>query len=201
MDFFPFDAEYLRRLRMHDAATEEHFADYFSIRLMQTLLKRGVSRHVADDVVQDTFVIVLNAVNKPDGIRQPTSFGAFVFGTMRNLVSQHRRLEVRNISLGDIDEERLEVEWDIEYELIKRENAFRAQQVLTELSKDDPKAGDLLRASFMDEKEKDQICAELGVTREYLRVLTFRARKQFLRLYLQKFDEQDKNKNHDDKDE
>jgi RNA polymerase sigma-70 factor (ECF subfamily) len=201
VEFFPFDAEYLRRLRLHEAATEEHFADYFGIRLMKTLRKRGVSRQAAEDVIQDTFVRVLNAVHSPEGVRQPNSFGAFVFGTTRNLLSEHRRREGRNTPLSDIDVELLEFEWDIEYELICRENAFRAQQVLKELSEKDPKAASLLKASFMDETAKDQICAELGVTRDYLRVLQLRAREKFLRRYLKKYDEQNKPKNHDDEDE
>jgi len=198
MEFYPFDAEYLRRLRAHDATTEEHLADYFGIRLMKTLRKRGVSRDVAEDLIQDTFVRVLNALHSPEGIRQPDSFGAYVFGTMRNLVREyfrHRRREDRTTPLSDIDADLLEFEWDIEYELMCRENAFRAQQVMKELSKEDPKAASLLKASFMDEKTKDEICAELGVNRDYLRVLNLRARQKFLRMYLKKFDDQNKNKN------
>ena len=200
MEFYPFDAEYLRRLRAHHAATEEHFADYFGIRLMKTLRKRGVPLDVAEDIIQDTFVAVLNTASKPEGIRQPKSFGAFVFNTMKNLVRVHDRFEVRNIPLDDMDAELLEFEWDIEWELIRRENAFRVQQVLKELSRENPRAESLLRATFMDEKAKDQICVEMGVTREYLRLLQHRARKSFLRIYLRKFDAQ-KNKNHDEEDE
>lgn len=201
VELYPFDAEYLRRLCAREAATEEHFADYFGIRLMKTLCKCGVPRSAAEDVIQDTFLRVLNAIHSPEGIRQPDSFGAYVFGTMRNLVREYRRREGRNTPLSDIDAELLEFDMDIEWELIRREDAFRTQQVLRELAEEDPKAAALLRASFMEETAKDQICAELDVTRDYLRVMQLRARQKFLRRYLKKFDEQNKPKNHDDEEE
>jgi RNA polymerase sigma-70 factor (ECF subfamily) len=201
VEFFPFDAEYLRRLRAREPAIEEHFADYFSIRLMMTLRKRGVPRSACDDIIQETFLRVLNAVHSPDGIHRAESFGAYVFGVTRNAISEYIRITKRVMPLSDIDAELLECDFDIEDELVGRENAVRARQVLEDLAKEDPKAARLLRASFMDEREKDEICAELGVTRDYLRVLLLRARRKFLRRYLEKFDSQNPNKNHDNEDE
>jgi len=42
---------------------------------------------------------------------------------------------------------------------------------------------DLLRAIFLDDKEKDTVCREFGVDREYLRVLVYRAKDKFKALY------------------
>ena len=42
---------------------------------------------------------------------------------------------------------------------------------------------DLLRAIFLEEKEKDTVCREFGVDREYLRVLVHRAKDKFKALY------------------
>jgi RNA polymerase sigma-70 factor (ECF subfamily) len=41
----------------------------------------------------------------------------------------------------------------------------------------------LLEELFLNERDKDDVCRELGVNREYLRVLLFRAKKSF-RAYL-----------------
>jgi RNA polymerase sigma-70 factor (ECF subfamily) len=38
---------------------------------------------------------------------------------------------------------------------------------------------DLLRAIFLEEKDKNEICREFGVDREYLRVLLHRAKGRF----------------------
>ncbi len=41
----------------------------------------------------------------------------------------------------------------------------------------------LLRAIFLEEKEKDQVCREFGVDRDYLRVLLHRAKNNFRVFY------------------
>ena len=48
----------------------------------------------------------------------------------------------------------------------------------------------ILRAIFIDERPKDEVCAEMRVDRDYLRVLLHRAKNQFRRLYLKKIDDQ-----------
>ncbi len=43
---------------------------------------------------------------------------------------------------------------------------------------------DLLRAVFLEERDKDEVCEELGVGREYLRVLVHRAKQAFKAVYI-----------------
>jgi RNA polymerase sigma-70 factor (ECF subfamily) len=40
----------------------------------------------------------------------------------------------------------------------------------------------LIRAIFLDERDKDAVCREQGVGRDYLRVLLHRAKKRFRQL-------------------
>jgi RNA polymerase sigma-70 factor, ECF subfamily len=42
---------------------------------------------------------------------------------------------------------------------------------------------DRLRAYFLEEKEKDEVCAQFGVDRDYFRVLLHRAKDKFRVLY------------------
>jgi len=58
--------------------------------------------------------------------------------------------------------------------------AGRVRQVLQELPGRDR---DLLRAFFLEEKDKDEVCREFGVDRDYLRVLLHRAKERFKSLY------------------
>ncbi len=37
----------------------------------------------------------------------------------------------------------------------------------------------LLKAVFLDERDRDEVCREFGVEREYLRVLLHRAKQEF----------------------
>ena len=58
----------------------------------------------------------------------------------------------------------------------------RVSEVLDGLSERDRK---LIREVLMGERDKDEICQELGVDRQYLRVLVHRAKKSFGESYAQ----------------
>jgi RNA polymerase sigma-70 factor (ECF subfamily) len=42
-----------------------------------------------------------------------------------------------------------------------------------------PRDRSLLKAVFLDERDRDEVCHEFGVEREYLRVLLHRAKQEF----------------------
>ena len=42
-----------------------------------------------------------------------------------------------------------------------------------------------MRAVFFEQRDKNEVCMELGVSREYLRVLLHRAKQQFVAEYKQ----------------
>jgi RNA polymerase sigma-70 factor (ECF subfamily) len=44
----------------------------------------------------------------------------------------------------------------------------------------------LLKAVFLDERDRDEVCKEFGVDREYLRVLLFRAKQDFKAEYVKR---------------
>ena len=58
----------------------------------------------------------------------------------------------------------------------------QVQWVLAKLPAKDRK---LLKAVFFEQRDKDEVCFELGVSREYLRVLLHRAKQQFMAEYNQ----------------
>jgi RNA polymerase sigma-70 factor (ECF subfamily) len=41
----------------------------------------------------------------------------------------------------------------------------------------------VLRAIFFEERDKDEVCRELGITRDNLRLLLYRAKQKFKDLY------------------
>jgi RNA polymerase sigma-70 factor (ECF subfamily) len=51
-----------------------------------------------------------------------------------------------------------------------------------------PRDRDLLRALFLEEQEKSEVCARFGVEPDYLRVLLHRAKARFKALYLARED-------------
>jgi RNA polymerase sigma-70 factor (ECF subfamily) len=69
---------------------------------------------------------------------------------------------------------------DLEGMLVTKQAAERVRQILNEMPSKDR---NLLRAIFLEDKEKDAVCREFGVNRDYLRVLLHRAKDKFKALY------------------
>ncbi|MGB8131041.1 MAG: sigma factor-like helix-turn-helix DNA-binding protein, partial [Candidatus Angelobacter sp.] len=64
--------------------------------------------------------------------------------------------------------------------LLAEETKIQVQRVLANLP---PKDQKILRAVFFEQRDKNEVCMELGVSREYLRVLLHRAKQQFMAEY------------------
>ena len=60
-------------------------------------------------------------------------------------------------------------------------DGLEVREILEKLSERDRR---LLREVFLEERDKDEVCREFGVDREYLRVLLHRAKQSFKSLYL-----------------
>jgi RNA polymerase sigma-70 factor (ECF subfamily) len=183
VDFYSFDEEYLRRLGAHDPATEAHFVAYFSERLRITLRARGIDSHTIDDVRQETFCRVWVAVQS-GSVHNAQGFGAYVHAVCRNVLSESRRIDIRNQHdpLDDIDvvDQQLNLE-----ELIQRsENSAVVSAILAELPERDKH---LLQARFFEDRDNDEVCGDFGVDRDYLRVLFHRAIQKFAERYKKKF--------------
>jgi RNA polymerase sigma-70 factor (ECF subfamily) len=59
----------------------------------------------------------------------------------------------------------------------------KVRQILLDLP---PRDRSLLNAVFLDERDRDEVCREFGVDRDYLRVLLHRAKQEFKTEYLRR---------------
>lgn len=179
MELYSFDDAYLSRLRAGDAVVQQHFVAYFSQLLLIKLRARALRQDVIDDVRQETFARVLTVLKRPDGIRAAERLGAFVNSVCNNVLLEQYRSSSRSEGLDDHPEPP-DTAIDLDGALVSEEDSRRVKQVLAALPEKDRK---LLRAVFLEERDKDQICRELGVDRGYLRVLLHRAKSQFRAYY------------------
>lgn len=182
MEFFKFDKAYLDRLRAGDPETQRHFADYFGNFLHIRFRVRRLPPDVIDDLVQKTLLRVIIKVNKEE-VRQPECFGSFVNSVGNNVLLEYFREGTKNSQGGD---EPIEVPdpadkvLDPDEMLVTKETVKHVRKVLSQLPERDQR---ILRRLYYDEEEKDAICIEFGVNRDYLRVLLLRARDKFRILY------------------
>jgi len=63
----------------------------------------------------------------------------------------------------------------------------KVREILLELA---PRDRSLLKAIFLDERDRDEVCQEFGVDRDYLRVLLHRAKQEFKTEYVKRIGNQ-----------
>lgn len=180
MDFFAFDKAYVDRLRDGDPETERHFAAYFGRFLRIRLRARRLAPEAIDDAVQETLLRVMRTVHQ-GGVRRPECFGSFVNSICNNILLEHYRSNAKNQPVDDVHAiEVADKVLDLDGLLVTQETARRVRRILDELPRKDR---NILRSLFFDEKEKDTVCLEFGIERDYLRVLVHRAKDKFRVLY------------------
>lgn len=181
MELFAFDRAYVERLRDADPPTEHHFVSYFEQLLKIKLRARTLAPETVDELRQETFSRVIAALRKQGGIRQPERLGAFVNSTCNNVLQEFYRARSRTQPLEDFHLQKTDKVLDLEDLLVTRQSQESIHRVLGELPKKDRQ---LLRAIFLEERDKDEVCHSFGVDRDYLRVLLHRAKDRFKVLYL-----------------
>jgi RNA polymerase sigma-70 factor (ECF subfamily) len=180
VEFFNFDKAYVERLRDGDPSTEEHFVAYFEQLLRIKLRSRMLPSDKIEDLRQETFIRVIANLRKDGGIRQPERFGAFVNSICNHVLQEFYRINAKNQPLEDAHMEIPDKVLDLEGMLVTKQSAEQVRRILDAMPKRDR---ELLRAIFLEEKEKDTVCRDLGVDREYLRVLVHRAKDKFKAIY------------------
>ena len=179
MQLQSFDEAYVQRLQAGDFRTQEHFVGYFS-ELIQLKLRSRVNTPI-EDIRQETFTRVFAALR--DGkIRQPERLGAFVNSMCNNVLLEYYRSSSRQDSLDDEEQPEIPaVHVDVLGALAAKQIGEKVREILEEMPERDRR---LLRDIFLEERDKDEICSDFGVDREYLRVLLHRAKQSFKSLYL-----------------
>jgi RNA polymerase sigma-70 factor (ECF subfamily) len=182
MQFQDFDSSYLDRLRSGDFSTQQHFVAYFGELIRLKAGKRLHSVAAIEDVRQETFTRVLRLLGE-QRIHQPERLGAFVNSVCNNVLREHYRSNGREVSPADGFVEAIpDRSMGASDAIALRQMQQKVVQILDELSE---KNRGLLKALFLEERSKDEVCRDFGVDREYLRVLVHRAKQSFKSHYLQ----------------
>jgi len=180
VELFEFDQGYFRRLQQRDQPTERHFAAYFGDLLRIKLRARFLHPSVIEDIQQETFVRVFAAVRSETGVREPEKLGAFVNAVCNNVLLEFYRSSSRNPQEPEVREEPEDKTIDLDGFLVSKQTCEQVKQVLEQLPEKDRR---LLKSLFLEDKDKDQVCREFGVGRDYLRVMLHRAKQNFKEIY------------------
>jgi len=129
-----------------------------------------------DDLVQETLARFFRAEQRGQ-IRNTEEFGAFINGVCRNVILEYRRRQRRE-PLADSDAPIPDTGVRPEAEVFEMRNAI--DHSLDELAERDRA---ILRALYLEGREKDAICRQWGMTDAQFRVVLFRAKERFRRAY------------------
>jgi RNA polymerase sigma-70 factor (ECF subfamily) len=196
LQFQLFDADYVERLRAGDYRTQENFCTYFTDLIHIKLSSRLKSRSSIEDVRQEVFARFF--VNLHAGkIHQPERLGAYVNSMCNNVLLEYYRKDATRDSLGDSlggslgndseDPTDLPAAGSSPLDILASEQQQRkVREILEKLSVRDRA---LLRAIFLEDRDKNDVCREFGVDRDHLRVLLCRAKKSFKAWYLKNIGE------------
>jgi RNA polymerase sigma-70 factor (ECF subfamily) len=184
LDFQAFDSAYVERLRAGDRDTEGHFIAYFGELIALKLRSRLASRQAVEDVKQETFARCLQLLRSQGGVRNAERLGPLVNSICNHVLSEHFRATSRLEALDDQPADRFVArEPDALSRVITDDTRRMVRQVLDKLPERDRA---ILRAVFLEEREKDDVCREIGVTRDYIRVLLHRAKQSFREVYAER---------------
>jgi RNA polymerase sigma-70 factor (ECF subfamily) len=137
-----------------------------------------VGHHCADvdDLVQETITRFLRAEQRQQ-IRNTQEFGAFLNGVCRNVILEYRRRSRREPVL-DPEMQVPDAGIRPEAEILEMRDAIDSG--LAELADRDRA---VLRALYLEGKDKEEICREWNMSDAQFRVVLFRAKERFRRVY------------------
>jgi len=184
LQFQTFNATYVENLCAGDHRTQEHFVAYFSELLQIKLRSRLQSSYTIEDVCQETFARVFAVLRRDGGLRQPESLGAFVNTVCNHVLFEQYRAAGRTDSLdADGSPEPIASGVDALGKVAARQIKDKVREILRHLPERDRA---LLNAVFIEERDRDEVCRQFGVEREYLRVLLHRAKQEFKAEFLKR---------------
>lgn len=119
---------------------------------------------------------VLAYLKKHQKLDNAGALGAFVNAVCGNVLMERVRHDSRARAVQDTFEEYADLSPLPEAAMVTAERRRAVTLLIQTLSASDQA---VLRAVFLDEEDRDQVCERMGISRDYLRVLIFRARNRF----------------------
>jgi len=131
-----------------------------------------------DDIVQETLARFMVAARE-EKIQNVAAVGAFLNGICRNVISEYRRRNMRDEPMPEVVPEP-PGKGIPEADLFELREAIA--QGLGQLSERDRR---VLRGFYLEEKSKEEILKQTGLTDENFRVVLCRAKERFRAIYVE----------------
>jgi RNA polymerase sigma-70 factor (ECF subfamily) len=177
-------SDLVNRIRGGDRQAETELVECYG-NVVKSVIRREVrDAAVADDLYQETFFIVLEKIRAGD-VREPEKLSGFVCGVAKKLIIKHFHRAARQESLTETEKSTPvpHSKPDQLKELLRKEKANIVQQILKEMTNE--RDIQVLFRFYLAEDDKEQICADLGLTSLQFNLVLHRARERYKELYEQ----------------
>ena len=170
------------RIRAGNRQTEAELVERYSRGVMIIIRREGHDRAVAEDIYQDVFRIVIEKIRQGD-VRQPEKLSGLVCSVARNHIISYYRRAARQESIAGSEEviSLAHPALDQLQELLQKEKADLIRQVLRDMPNE--REIQALYRFYIADDDREQICADLGLTIPHFNIVLHRARGRFRELY------------------
>lgn len=170
------ETKLVERIILGDQQAEEELNNRYRQGMLMVLRNKTGDATLAEDLWQDTLIAVLQAI-KNRKIQEPDKLRAFVVGVGKNLVRDYFKKRRGEPIFDDNFIYRGESALEA---LIRDENAEMVRRAVRKLKP--PKYRQLLYRFYIEEQDKETICADLGMTKAQFTVALCRARRKLGKL-------------------
>lgn len=171
----------VERILSGDSSAEAEMVKRYQKGLGVMLFNRSRDRYLAEDVAQETWVLVLNKL-RSDKLRDRRRLAAFIIQIAKNQLIMRQRSQKNH---GSVDEEGSDSLHDTklspEQELGRAQLGQSVTTMLDELKVDRDR--EMLRRFYLIGDEKDQLCEEFELTPAHFDRVLYRARERFKSLW------------------
>ncbi|MES2606004.1 MAG: sigma-70 family RNA polymerase sigma factor [Pseudomonadota bacterium] len=150
------------------------------------ILERKTGDHqLAQDLCQEAFCIMLERL-RSQPLADPDKLAGFLHNIAVNLHIADVRKSGRRKTWPDQELiDRVTDKSHSQYQTLLRDKAAAAVRLLID-SMDNPRDRQLLHGFYIEEKDKDELCAELALSQRHFDKVLFRAKQRFKEFVLEK---------------
>lgn len=178
-------AELVSRIIKGDGHAEVELVHRYAGVVSMIIGRKVQRRDVTEDISQDTFRIAIEKIRRGD-LRDPERLSGFICGIARTRALEHFRKPNRWANQEEIEEAKsvVDVAPNPLDRLCQEERDGIVREVIDDLKI--PRDREIIYRYYIAEEDKDQICADMGMTRNQFNSVISRALQRYKELYLKR---------------
>jgi RNA polymerase sigma-70 factor, ECF subfamily len=171
-------ARLVREIRAGGRAAEAEMIARYSAGLLFLLKRRTRDTELARDLRQDTLRVAIEKL-RTEPIEQPERLAAYLRGVALNLLMAQRRKDMRRATSAD--SAAVESAPDAAAGPFEHVSSAQTRRAVTALLAElrTPRDREILTRLYLEDADKDDICAALGIDSTHFNRVLFRAKQRF----------------------